>query len=36
MILGLFEKDVKLFVGQALESSKEGIQCRVSLFAYFT
>lgn len=24
------------FVGQALESCKEGIQCRVSLFAYFT
>ena len=30
MILGLFEKDVKLFLGQALESCKEGIQCRVS------
>lgn len=34
--LDCFEKDVKLFVGRALESCKEGIQCRVSLFAYFT
>lgn len=36
MILGLFEKDVKLFVNRALESCKEGIQYCVSLFAYFT
>lgn len=31
MILGLLEKDVKLFMGQALESCKEGIRCRVPL-----
>lgn len=31
MILGLLEKDVKLFKGQVLESCKEGIRCRVPL-----
>lgn len=31
MILGLLEKDVKLFMGQALESCKEGIRRRVPL-----
>lgn len=36
LFLDCFEKDVKLSSGRALESCKEGIQCRVSLFAYFT
>lgn len=36
MVLRPFEKDVKLFVGKGLESCKAGIQCSVSLYAYFT